>query len=74
MPTFVITMTIHVNDTEIVLNDGKYSVASLLEHISVSAVGCAVAVNNVIVPAVRWDDTEVKENDKITLIRATQGG
>ena len=36
--------------------------------------GIAVAVNNVVVPKVEWQTKILNENDKITIIRATQGG
>lgn len=67
-------MEIYINDTKIEINGGTCSVASLLETMNINVTGCAVAINNAIVPAVRWGETLVKENDKITLIRATQGG
>lgn len=36
--------------------------------------GIAVAVNNTVVSKTNWNNYELKENDKITIIRATQGG
>ena len=36
--------------------------------------GIAVAINNIIVPKKEWNDHLVKDNDKIILIKATQGG
>lgn len=36
--------------------------------------GIAVAVNNVVVPKSEWQNKILNENDKITIIRATQGG
>ncbi len=36
--------------------------------------GIAVAVNNSVVPKAEWNTYEVKSADKITIIRATQGG
>ncbi|MBL7893552.1 MAG: sulfur carrier protein ThiS [Bacteroidia bacterium] len=36
--------------------------------------GIAVAVNNNVVSKTNWNKYELKENDKITIIRATQGG
>lgn len=70
---FVITMKIFVNDTEIEVS-GECTVAFLLEKININTTGCAIAINNAIVPMGRWNETVVKEDDKITLIRATQGG
>jgi sulfur carrier protein len=36
--------------------------------------GIAVAVNNAVVPKTEWQNKILNENDKITIIRATQGG
>lgn len=36
--------------------------------------GIALAVNNVVVPKSTWSSYAVKENDSITVIKATQGG
>ncbi len=36
--------------------------------------GIAVAVNNAVVPKAEWQNKVLNENDKITIIRATQGG
>ena len=36
--------------------------------------GIAVAVNNEIIPKHSWDSHLLQENDKITIITATQGG
>ncbi len=36
--------------------------------------GIAVAVNNVVVPKMKWNEMELKENDKILVIKASQGG
>lgn len=74
IPTFVIAMKIFINDTEIDVRGSECSVASLLEEMKMNVTGCAVAINNAIVPFVKWNETVVKEGDKITLIRATQGG
>jgi sulfur carrier protein len=36
--------------------------------------GIAVAVNNKVVPKARWKSHVLKQNDMITIIKATQGG
>jgi sulfur carrier protein len=36
--------------------------------------GIAVAVNNSIISQNNWNNFKLNENDKITVIRATQGG
>jgi sulfur carrier protein len=39
-----------------------------------AAKGIAIAINNEVVPKARWGTTKFKENDRISVIRATQGG
>jgi len=36
--------------------------------------GIAVAVNNSVVPKSEWNTYQIESADKITIIRATQGG
>jgi len=36
--------------------------------------GIAVAVNNAVIAKADWGNYELKENAKITIIKATQGG
>ncbi|MFA4852321.1 MAG: sulfur carrier protein ThiS [Bacteroidales bacterium] len=36
--------------------------------------GTAIAVNNQVIPKIEWEKYNLKENDSITVIRATQGG
>lgn len=36
--------------------------------------GLAIAINNTVVPKEKWDQTILKEADKILFIKATQGG
>ncbi len=36
--------------------------------------GIAVAVNNAVVPKASWETHQLKSQDKITVIKATQGG
>jgi len=36
--------------------------------------GIAVAVNNQVVPKSAWSDFGLKENDKVLVIQASQGG
>ena len=39
-----------------------------------NSMGIAVAVNDVVIPKTQWNTYTLKENDKIILIKATQGG
>jgi sulfur carrier protein len=36
--------------------------------------GIAVAINNRVIPGTDWERTSLNENDKIIVIKATQGG
>ncbi|MFI5164703.1 MAG: sulfur carrier protein ThiS [Bacteroidia bacterium] len=36
--------------------------------------GIALAVNDKVVPKANWEKFELKENDKVIIIKATQGG
>jgi sulfur carrier protein len=36
--------------------------------------GIAFAINNTVIPKSNWNTHQVKENDKILIISATQGG
>ena len=65
-------MKVIVNSRE-VLFDGT-TVGDLIASLEISAAGCAVAVGTKIVPASAWHGFALEENDKVTIIRATQGG
>jgi sulfur carrier protein len=36
--------------------------------------GYALAINNTVVPKSKWNESFLKENDKVLVIQATQGG
>ena len=38
------------------------------------AKGVAVALNNKVIPRIEWSNCMINRNDKIILIKATQGG
>jgi len=51
------------------------TVADMLEHSGVqNTSGVAVAVNSDVIPRGNWHTHELRENDKIMIIKATQGG
>jgi sulfur carrier protein len=68
-------MKVIMNDISI---DLDASSATLEAAISFSELkdlrGLAVAVNNTVIPRAIWETFTLKENDTITIIRATQGG
>lgn len=47
---------------------------SLVEIMLSDTKGTAVAVNNSVVPKAEWETMQLSENDKVLLIKATQGG
>lgn len=66
-------MNIVVNSNNIEFTQNNLS--ELLVQIQMSEKkGIAIALNNSVVPKVNWQKTQLKENDKITIITATQGG
>ncbi len=68
-------MKVIINDIPIELDAAKTNLAQAVLHSGVNDIkGLAVAVNNIVVPRTTWDAFQLKENDTITIIRATQGG
>lgn len=54
---------------------GPLSISGLLEATNVlSLTGIAVAVNNEVIKKDQWDDSPLAENDRVLVIKATQGG
>jgi len=67
-------MLIFVNNEKKDVSNLK-TLVELLESINLNlSKGIAVAVNNQVVAKGEWSKALLKENDKITIIRATQGG
>ena len=51
------------------------TVAEALTYLDLTSPrGLAVAVNDTVVPRIEWDAHPLQPNDRLTLIRATQGG
>lgn len=67
-------LTVFVNNQSVTL-DAALNLAQALEAIGVtSQKGTAVALNNAVVPRAEWSSRTLNQNDKITVIKATQGG
>jgi len=67
-------MIISVNNKPLELSSTE-NINSVLQRLQFNHVkGIAVAINNKVIPKSSWEDHLVKENDNITIIRATQGG
>ncbi len=65
-------MKLFVNNEERELDSPN--IPAILSLLGLSAKGVAVAVNNTVVPKAAWEGFSLSENDRITIIRATQGG
>lgn len=66
-------MDIRLNNKSIQI-DESISVQQLIDEQNISSKGIAVAINNSVIAKSNWSDTEIKENDNIIIITATQGG
>ena len=67
-------MNIYINSKEQQITDNA-RVTDALQLLNVSAAkGIAVAVNNNVIPRTEWDTYILNKEDKITLIKAAQGG
>lgn len=67
-------MIVTFNNKKIKVSENT-SVSSVLKTEGIiSKKGIAVAINNKVVPNKEWENKEVKKNDKIIVIKATQGG
>jgi sulfur carrier protein len=67
-------MTVFVNDQVQDLKT-QFTLIALLSQLSLDEQkGIAVAVNNSVVPKKNWNSYLLSEQDKVTIIRASQGG
>jgi len=67
-------MNIYVNNKLQEL-PAQANITAMLEALNISSQkGIAIAINNNVVPGAEWKSYALNENDKVTLIRATQGG
>jgi len=65
-------MTIEINKES--YTSQSTTLESILCELNISLKGIAVAVNQEVVSRLAWKETQIQENDKITIIKATQGG
>jgi sulfur carrier protein len=54
--------------------EGATSVAILVERAGCGPKGVAVAVNDEVVPRSTWDEHEVRDGDRVEILKAAQGG
>ncbi len=65
---------IFINDEEYSYSEEKNLISILRELDLVTLQGIAVAINNFVMPKAEWENYMVKDDDKIIIIKATQGG
>ncbi|NQX41119.1 sulfur carrier protein [Pedobacter steynii] len=67
-------MEITVNQKNYQLNDTCSVEQMLTEVLNIPVQGIAVAINQTIIPKTDWPGRELQSGDRITVIKATQGG
>ena len=67
-------MEVFINNQSVSVPDLAKLSEVLVQLDSLNKRGIAVAVNNSVIPKSEWDSYTVDSADKITIIRATQGG
>jgi len=66
-------MNIQLNNKSIELKD-SITIAEFVVSQNISSKGIAIALNNAVISKSNWQTTQLKENDNIMIITATQGG
>lgn len=66
-------MRIQVNDKQLEVTE-KINLSQLLSAQNVDTSAVAVALNGQIIHREQWQQTELKDNDTITLVQAVAGG
>lgn len=67
-------MNIYLNDKPTKIEENT-SIHSLLKSMHIESFqGIAIGVNDSVIPRNEWESKFLKENDKVLLIRASQGG
>ncbi|MBL4592784.1 MAG: sulfur carrier protein ThiS [Flavobacteriales bacterium] len=65
---------------EVTVNNNKQfleelsNIQSMVDQLNIDVNGIAIAVNLTVISKTEWGQTNLKENDNITIIKATQGG
>lgn len=67
-------MTVYINNKNLELAEGS-NITTALQAVGIAAGnGTALAVNSNVIPRAQWDSHILNDNDKIMIIKATQGG
>lgn len=67
-------MNIIVNGKNLECNGKNVTISTLMFEFELPSTGVAVAIDNHVIPKTQWDSYLLQEGEKITLIKATQGG
>lgn len=66
-------MQIFINKKPVKINSEK-TLLEMLRDLKYDFQGIAVAINEQIIPFEKWEKTPLKNEDKILIIKAAQGG
>lgn len=66
-------ITIYVNEVPVDIEENN-NLLQLLQQVSTSSDGIAIAINQEIIPKEKWKEYRFSNNDNILIIQATQGG
>ena len=66
-------MTVLVNHKDVIIDESA-KLDDLIKQLNLSSEGVALAIDNQVIPKKSWAEFELKDQMKVTLIRATQGG
>ncbi|MEM7366981.1 MAG: sulfur carrier protein ThiS [Bacteroidota bacterium] len=64
---------LHVND-QAYQYATEISLPQLLKDLNLPAKGIAIAINQTVIPKTSWPTVRLKHDDKVLVIKATQGG
>lgn len=67
------SMTVYINDKATEL-DKELNLSDLLIRLDVASSGIALAINDRVIPKQEWESKYVSHQDKVIIIKATQGG
>jgi sulfur carrier protein len=67
-------MTIHINKEAHELSDNTSLQEALSQFQLQQTTGIAVAINEEVIPKQYWKERELKDQDQVLIITATQGG
>lgn len=68
-------MTILLDERTINIEEEIDNIESLCKHLKIDKEnGIAISINELIIPRTKWNLVKIESADKITIIKATQGG